>query len=502
MTDPVALDDTLIIARLAQKQWAAQPLCDRVAVVRRFRHALAMQGEAVAMRVTEALPTRREVAETMTAEVIPLAAAAKWLERSAGAILQSRTAGMWGRPVWLMGCRSQVRRAAWGVVGVIGPGNYPLILPGVQVLQALTAGNAVVLKPGRNGTAAAEALRDLLDNARLPAGLLTVLNEDLSASKALLEPREYPQQGLLQGRIDKVIVTGSSATGRAVLEACARTLTPASLELSGVDAAWVLPGAERTPGLNLIADALVWGITLNSGATCIAPRRVMVHASIHAALIDAMVKKLQECHTVDTAMWYPGAVQKARDAIRDATQRGATVLWPHDSHLHDPVPPGPIVITNAATDMALMRQDTFGPVLAITPWRTPQDAQTLDAACPYALNASVFGPPRDATAFAEQLNVGGITINDLIAPTADPRLPFGGSAASGYGVTRGPEGLIAMTRPQVLIQRRGRLRPHYDPSGPQASTLFNHFLKLTHAPRFTDRLKSFTKLIKAASQSK
>ena len=142
---------------------------------------------------------------------------------------------------------------------ILAPGNYPLFLPGVQLLQALVAGNAVLLKP-RPGAPPLATLSTLLEDAGLPSQLVQLLGEDVAGARAIA-----------QG-VDRVVLTGSAETGRAVLADLAPQLTPATLELSGNDAVFVLPGAD----LDLVADALAFGLRLNGGATCIAPRRVFV----------------------------------------------------------------------------------------------------------------------------------------------------------------------------------------------------------------------------------
>ena len=156
---------------------------------------------------------------------------------------------------------AEVRREPLGLVLVIAPSNYPLFLPGVQTLQALAAGNAVLWKPGRGGRRAAEAFAASPPGPASPAAVLTVLPES---------PR--PRGEAIAAGVDKVLLTGSAATGREVLAELARRLVPATMELSGCDALFVLPGAD----LDRVARAVRFGLTLNGGATCIAPRRVFV----------------------------------------------------------------------------------------------------------------------------------------------------------------------------------------------------------------------------------
>lgn len=380
-------------ARAAQRRWEATPVRERLAVVRRARHLLADRADPVARAIAAAHPKRRGrgdagVAETLTAEVLPTAAACRFLEREAAGLLRPRRRSRRGRPAWLIGHRAVVHRVPFGVVLVIGPGNYPFMLVAVQAVQALAAGNAVVLKPGREASVAADALKRLLDDAGLPEQLLSVLSEDVADAQAAMRARDDEAGRPL---VDRVVLTGSVDSGRAVLGELADAVVPTTMELSGEDAFIVLDGAD----LDLAARALRFGRRLNGGETCIRPRRVLVHANVFDRFADR---------------W-------AGDGV--APQR----------------------------------------------FTTPDDAVETANGSPYGLGASVFGPPAAAAAVAARLDVGVVTLNETIVPTADPRLPFGGRGDSGFGVTRGAEGLLEMTRPKVVTRQGGvcrRFRPHYD----------------------------------------
>ena len=163
-----AMAERIARAREAQKRWAARPVRERLRHLRRFRALIAREGIALAAAAGSA--RGRPVAEKLTTEVIPLAAAVQFLEENAVRLLRTRPLGRGGRPVWLSGVATEIRREAFGIVLVVGPANYPLFLPGVQTIQALAAGNAVLLKPGRDGTAAASACAELLSGSRRCAG--------------------------------------------------------------------------------------------------------------------------------------------------------------------------------------------------------------------------------------------------------------------------------------------------------------------------------------------
>ncbi|MEM6552204.1 MAG: aldehyde dehydrogenase family protein [Planctomycetota bacterium] len=516
------LDERLAGVRVAQAAWAAVGLKERLRVVRRFRGLLAGYGEPIAREVAGASVVRggdEGVGMTLAAEVIPLADAAKWLEKEAGEVLGERKVGVRGRPMWLWGCRSVVRRVPWGVVLVIGAGNYPLFLAGVQAMQGLVAGNAVVLKPGRaegGGLVAAGWLERLWREAGLPEGVLTVIGESVEevegwmgggltegSGSATCPPAEPGAKGA-GGGVDKVVLTGSSATGRAVMRRCAETLTPVSLELSGVDGCVVLPGAD----VGVAAAAIAWGLRLNNGATCIAPRRVLVHRSLEDALGEALAAALDG---VELGGLYPGSAERCAGLVGEALEGGAR-LWcggdPRMESVGFGEGLGPWVLGGVTAGMRLAVEDSFGPTAALMGWETEAELRGLEAACPYGLGLSVFGPAGEAERVAEELmaggacGVGGVCVNDLIAPTADPRLPFGGTGESGFGVTRGVEGLVGMTRPVVVTVRGGRGRPHYGALGGKEVRVLGGYLRVVHAVGWRGKVQAVWGLVRGRTPSR
>ena len=159
----------------------------------------------------------------------------------------------------------------------------------------------------------------------------------------------------------------------------------------------------------------------------------------------------------------------------------------------------PLLIADATPHMRLLREDHFSSVAAIVCVRDDDAALAANDECPYALGASVFSVDEaGARTFAARVNAGGVVINDVIVPTADPRLPFGGRKQSGFGVTRGAEGLLELTVPKVITTRRGSWRPHHDAPREDDAELFAKFLSFTHAPDWGAKLKAALALARAA----
>ena len=166
-------------ARRAARAWAARPVAERLRVIRDTRRLIARECEALAATVAHLRP----VAETLVAEILPLADAARFLERRAATLLAPRTPRR-GRPLWLLGVRAEIHREPLGVILILAPSNYPLFLPGVQVLQALAAGNAVCVKPAPGCTEPLSHLADLLTRAGLPDNVLTILDPSMATAEA------------------------------------------------------------------------------------------------------------------------------------------------------------------------------------------------------------------------------------------------------------------------------------------------------------------------------
>ncbi len=399
--------------RIAQEGWEEQSLRERLAIIRRFRHALVEEAPALARQLASCSGVSS--AEKMVSEIFPLAEAARWLERNARKLLKPRNYGRSGRPYWLGRVSVKEQRKPFGVVLVIAPANYPLFLPAVQTLQALVAGNAVLWKPAPETGAIALRCEELLLRAGLQRSLLTILPDTVTSIYHAIE-----------SGVDKVIFTGSSSHGRELLAALARTNTPAILELSGEDPVLVLEDAD----LQLLLQAVRFGLRLNRGETCIAPRRIIARRPLEVSL--------------------------------------RRFLSPDDA--------GKLHIIGAEDESELIRLAN-------------------DSA--YGLGASIFSRDlKAAQRVAAQLQTGFVTINDLIVPTADPRIPFGGIKASGFGSTRGAEGLLAMTHPHVIATRHNKHPLHFQPVTDADSDLLAAALHASHGSP-TARLWALGRLLVA-----
>jgi acyl-CoA reductase-like NAD-dependent aldehyde dehydrogenase len=305
---------------------------------------------------------------------------------------------------------------------------------------------------------------------------------------------------LAEAEIDHVCFTGSSTTGRKLAVTLAGRLVSSTLELSGCDAMFVLEDADP----RLAARAAWFGATVNRGQTCLAVRRTFVQRSIYPAFLDALRALAAAARPMRLAL--VSQVEQARRLVEEALAGGARRLdegaAPDTNAAADVCLPQ--VLIDARPEMALCREASFAPLMAVLPFDALDEALRMDALCPYALGASVFtGRPERVAAWAGRLRTGTVTVNDVIVSTAHPATPFGGSGESGWGVTQGAEGLLEMTVPQVVSVRAGAFRPHYDLATGAASNqgeLARGLLEWAHGASLGQRLRGLWRLIRAFRQ--
>ena len=473
--EPIPADfrDRVDAARRAQAMWQRRSWRERKRIMTRVAALIAHRSDQLAALV--AVP-QRTTAETFASELVPLADAARYLAREAPRLLRPRWEGHRSRPWWALGVEVETRREPWGVVLIVGPSNYPLLLPGVQLLQALMAGNAVLLKPGRESLACAQGLRMLFVEAGGDAALIQLLPEEIASVEAAI-----------QAGVDHVVLTGSTNSGQAVLRLAAESITPTTMELSGCDAFVIQAPAD----IEIAAQALNFGLTFNGSATCMAPRRVFVHRSRVEDLLAAILRL--------SADWTARAVEppasdRAKRLVTEAVEQGARIVLGSLPASDDWQP---VILDHVSPGMELAQADLFAPVTSLIPVDDDAQALQLIAQCPYALGAAVFGEPRAAAELARKIPAGCVVVNDVIAPSADPRVSFAGWNQSGFGATRGPEGLLQMTRLKVIVEQRKNWRPHLDPQGAPPLNLSRGLLNFTHGLGWRQRWEGLHQLVRA-----
>jgi acyl-CoA reductase-like NAD-dependent aldehyde dehydrogenase len=480
------------VANLRERSADAQRVWRNIPIESRSRSAA-----NVAQRLAEdcdrwlerlASPLRTDPVVSLAGEILPLADAAAWLSKKAAGILADRRASFWQRPWWMGRMSATTRRVPWGRVLILGAWNYPLLLMGVQSLQALVAGNSVLLKPPPGGNSVAQAWKDLLEAAGFPSDTILVLDTD---------PAEA-QEAMRQG-VEHVVLTGSSSTGKKVLEQLAPRLTPATLELSGCDTCVVWEDAD----LDRAVSALVYSLRFNASCTCMAIRRVLCHQRIYHSLIEQLEQRLANIAPIPVL---PSSLRQLKQPWEDARDQGARslggVVLPEVTEGSTVVSTKPLVLVDCPQPSPMDHLDVFAPWLAISRVDSIERLKDCWSASRYGLTSVVFGGQTIPEGLRNYLQVGTIVMDDLFVPTADPQLAFGGVGESGYGVTRGVEGLIGMTRPQVVAKRLGRWLPHLDSKKGEELDILKGILLGRHGVTWRKRLEGWKRLAEAGRRQK
>jgi succinate-semialdehyde dehydrogenase/glutarate-semialdehyde dehydrogenase len=437
--DSFQIVEALKRARIAQPAWASLSYKQRAQIILRAREIVLRDLESIAELISR--ETGKPKPEAMSMEVVPTLDLMHYFAVNTAELLTPTRIdiGQYG----LMGRSSRVIYKPLGVVGIISPWNFPWATPLDEVVMALMAGNAVVVKPSELTPFTALKIAEVFEEAQLPAGLLHIVTGDGSTGAAVMD-----------SGVDKIMFTGSVATGKRIAESAAKHLMPVVLELGGKDPMIVLEDAN----LANAARAAVWGAFANAGQACASVERCYVHESIASRFIELVVRETAELKQGQTsaddidigAMTNERQLHIVEDHIAHAVQDGARVViggtrgaenrgWFHE----------PTVVTNVNHSMKLMREETFGPVLPIMTFKSDDEAVRLANDSIYGLTASIFttdiGRGRK---LAEKIEAGTVMVNEVVYTHALAPTPWGGVKQSGYGRTHGRLGLLELVTPQ------------------------------------------------------
>ncbi len=428
-------------ARISQPTWAALNINRRVAVLRKFQQVLLRDRESVAQKITA--EAGKPLAESLLSEVVVALDSARFAAENAHRVLRAESVPN-ANPI-MKSKRGQLVYEPVGVVGIISPWNYPFSTPASEALAALVTGNAVVLKPSELTPVSALELQRLLHEAGVPKDIFAVVLGEGPTGAALVE-----------SGIDKLIFTGSVATGKRVAEAAARLLLPVVLELGGKDAMLVLDDAD----IEVASSAAVWGSMMNSGQTCLSVERCYVHRKIFSRFVAACTEKILRLkigNGADPATDFGPLIserqlQIVESQVEEARAMGAKTLT-GGKRLPEIGPQfyAPTLITDVTSEMRVMREETFGPVLPVIPFSSDEEGVRMANASEFGLAASVFTTNRArGEAVARRLHSGAVMVNDVISCFAIPEAPHGGTRASGIGRTHGLLGMREMVRPKYI----------------------------------------------------
>jgi acyl-CoA reductase-like NAD-dependent aldehyde dehydrogenase len=460
-------------AREAQAGWAAQSFRERGRVVLRAREIVLEGLDELADLISR--ESGKPIVESISMELVPTLDLMRYFARETARLLRSEriNIGQYG----LLGRSSRVVFRPVGVVGIISPWNFPWAIPVGEVVSALMAGNGVVLKPSELTPFVALKIAEVFARAGLPAGLLSVVTGDGRTGAALVE-----------AGVDKIMFTGSVATGRRVAEVAGRNLAPCVLELGGKDPMIVFADAD----IEAAAAAAVWGAFANAGQACASVERCYVDESIaekFTARVVALTRSLrQDAGRSGVADLGAMSCERQRsiveDHVRDAAARGARVLAGGGrgrmggGFFHEPT-----VVVGVDHTMRVMREETFGPVLPVMTFREEEEAIRLANDSPFGLTASVWTRDiRRGERVAEKIEAGTVMVNEVLYTHGIAQTPWGGIKQSGIGHTHGRAGLLELVHAQhIHTNRLARLGDlWWFGYTPQATALFRAF-----ARRFT-----------------
>jgi succinate-semialdehyde dehydrogenase/glutarate-semialdehyde dehydrogenase len=444
--DAAQVGEAVAAAQAAFPAWSRTSFRERTRLLDRLRQAIVEEADEVARLIER--EQGKPFAEALAAEVLPSLDALQYL--SAHAEDELRDEPVEAGQILLAHKEARIVYVPIGVVLAIEPWNYPWAQSLPVVASALVAGNTVVLKPAPATTLVGLRIGALAKKAGFPDGTVNVVAADDAVAAALVE----------DPRIGKIVFTGSVATGRKVMAAAAKNLTPVVLELGGKDAAVVCRDAD----LDRAAQGIVWAAFLNAGQTCAAVERVYVERPVADAFLARLIEETRKVRLADTTSGGdvgPLTLDRQRRVVEahvaDAVAKGARVLAGGTRAEGPGLFYPPTVLADVDHTMDVMREETFGPVLPVMVVESLEEAIRLANDSPYGLTASGWTRSTEtARRLQRELAAGVVSINDHAASYVEPAAPWGGVKASGFGRIHGLLGLREMVHPRYVSLDRGR----------------------------------------------
>lgn len=450
ITSPEEVAAAVSRAREAFQNWKTTSFDERKQLVMSAREVILADIDGIAKLISA--ESGKPFGEAISMEIAPVLDLMQHFARSAEQMLAPRKIGigLYG----LLGRSSKIVYHPLGVIGIIPAWNYPFSIPLGEAVMALMAGNTVVIKPSELTPFIGLKIGEIFDKAGFPAGAVQIVTGGGETGAALVEAAP-----------DKIMFTGSVATGKKIAAAAAKNLTSCVFELGGKDPMIVFEDAN----LELAASAAVWGAFCNSGQSCSSVERLYVHESVADKLTKLIVVKTRELKqgigdqedVSIGSMTSERQIKLVEDHVEDFVASGAKIeIGGQRNNSLEGLFFEPTVITGAHNDMRAMQEETFGPTLPIATFSTEEEAIKLANDSEFGLTASVW--TRDyarGRRVAEKIEAGSVCINEVLYTHGIGQTPWGGFKNSGRGRTHGREGLMELVQPQHIHTNRIALLP-------------------------------------------
>jgi succinate-semialdehyde dehydrogenase/glutarate-semialdehyde dehydrogenase len=469
-------------ARHAQPRWNALGLARRIRILREFQQALVREKTTIAQLITQEVG--KPTVEALITEVMVVLDACRFLIDNSFSILRDEPVAHGS--VITKTKKGLIAREPYGVIGIISPWNYPFATPATEVLAALVAGNAVILKPSEFTSLCALELQRLLWLAGVPQDVFRVVVGYGATGAALID-----------SNIDKLIFTGSVATGKRVAQVAAGRLLPVVLELGGKDPMLVLEDAD----VDVASSGAVWGAFVNAGQACLSVERCYVHRKIHKDFVEACVEKTRRLRvgngmdpSTDVGpLIHEMQLRIVESHVDEARSRGARAVA-GGKRLPELGPNfyAPTVLVDVTHDMRIMREETFGPVLPIMAFDSEEEAIGLANDSEFGLAASVWTRNRGrGERVARRISAGTVMVNDVVSCYGINEAPHGGVKASGIGRTHGSFGLEEMVTVKYLTSDRvpSIKKPWWYGYGEKFGREMEGLVDLLFSRRIADRIR-------------
>ena len=430
------VDSAVHLAQKGFMQWGKLSHSARKKVLLRWKKEISNQFEEFSQLISA--ETGKPIGDSRLEVSIAIDHIA-WAAKHAEQIMrkQDRPSGL-----LMFNMSAQLQRAPLGVIGVIGPWNYPIFTPIGSIAYALAAGNTVVFKPSEFTPGVGKWLADSFSEIAPFENILTTVTGLPETGKALTE-----------SKVNKISFTGSTKTAKKVAASCAQQMIPVVLECGGKDPVIVASDAD----IKLAAEFSLWSAMANAGQSCIGAERVYVVESVADEFISTvtkMAKKLDVGKDYGPATM-PSQLNVIQAHLEDAKNKGAKfIVGSHDSVKRPFVEP--VIMVDVPEDSTAMTEETFGPTLAINRVVNIDEAIKLSNSSSYGLAAAVFSK-KQGEKIASQLACGMVSINSVFLFAAIPSVPFGGVKNSGYGRIHGAEGLLEYTYPRTVVKTKFRI---------------------------------------------